>query len=206
MRRWVGLSVINVVFSMLAGVSYSYDSYDLNDVIDCIQQNLCLLAKSMVLNMIPILWYLPNVKKRFKFDIILENVRKKRELFRKLVEQHKATLDPLNPRDLIDNYLIKMTDAKNNNDTSPGSEYYTGVIFAEGNPWKEMRKFTTQSLHKMIDRHKMESSIQEEALRLATKMGEMKVVLLGISFDSFDSLYLFFLAGFLLQRTLVRWE
>lgn len=72
--------------------------------------------------------YLPGVRRWFKFSTILENVRRKREVFRKIIDEHKATLDPDNPRDLIDNYLIKMLDVRNANDATPGGEFYTGDL------------------------------------------------------------------------------
>ncbi|KAL7859026.1 hypothetical protein SRHO_G00141730 [Serrasalmus rhombeus] len=67
----------------------------------------------LIFNLVPFIKYFPGPHQR-----IWENASALREFILEIVEEHKKTLDPDNPRDFIDAYLIEMTKQESKEDST----------------------------------------------------------------------------------------
>ncbi|XP_040179166.1 cytochrome P450 2G1-like isoform X2 [Rana temporaria] len=107
----------NVIFSIVFGHRHDYEDTDLLDVVKTIGETFYIISSrwGQVFEMFPrIMTFIPGKHQQF-----LSNMQKLLQYVRKRVEKNKETLDPDNPRDYVDAFLIKMEKDKNN----PNSVY-----------------------------------------------------------------------------------
>jgi len=113
----INLCVVNVIFKLSANVRYEAD--DEFFVKFCGNSTTALelrLGPCMLVNFFPwIMRILPTsiFNKIFKLDEIVRIYDEIREMCKKTVQDHKKNLDPQNPKDLIDHYLLEGRDKDN---------------------------------------------------------------------------------------------
>nr|XP_033810494.1 cytochrome P450 2F2-like [Geotrypetes seraphini] len=105
-------SVSNVFCSILFGSRFDYEDKALRNIICSIDDNFKLMSSSwgLLYNIYPeIMDYLPGPHRK-----IMANHLILRHILEDLIKAHQETLDPDNPRDYIDVFLMKMEKEKNN--------------------------------------------------------------------------------------------
>ncbi|XP_066437113.1 cytochrome P450 2F2-like isoform X2 [Eleutherodactylus coqui] len=112
---YLARAVANVISSIVYGNRFDYKDKRLKAITDSIYNNFCITSSMWgnLYNMYPNLMdYLPGPHRKLKtnfqdiYDITDESIKK-----------HEETLDPENPRDYIDCYLIKIKEEMNNLDS-----------------------------------------------------------------------------------------
>lgn len=102
----------NVIFSIMFGHRNDYEDAELLDVVNTMADTFQLICSpwGQIFEMFPrIMQFIPG-----KHQTFLSNMQKLLQYVRKRVEENKETLDPNNPRDYVDSFLIKMEKEKNN--------------------------------------------------------------------------------------------
>ncbi|XP_051818217.1 cytochrome P450 2D14 isoform X2 [Antechinus flavipes] len=115
-RSLLSFSVTNVISSLTYGKRFDYDDPKLEKLLELLEASLKEDSGLMreVLNEFPALFHIPGVAQRFFgaqkaiFDMLDE-----------FLEEHKKTLDPAQPRDLTDSFLMEIEKAKG----VPGSSF-----------------------------------------------------------------------------------
>ncbi|XP_069960609.1 cytochrome P450 2L1 isoform X2 [Cherax quadricarinatus] len=108
--RSINIAVLNVIWQLVASRRYELDDKEINSFIALLkflQED----AVSVVLPVFyPILNYLPRflTRKLLKLDLVGEIKQSILRFMGDIIESHKAKLDPNNPRDVIDEYLLEM--------------------------------------------------------------------------------------------------
>uniref|UniRef100_A0A8C5WEY2 Cytochrome P450 n=1 Tax=Leptobrachium leishanense TaxID=445787 RepID=A0A8C5WEY2_9ANUR len=116
-RQLLSNSPCNVIFSIMFGHREEYDNEELINVIKLVFQTFRTISSpwGQLYEMFPrIMWYLPGGHQE-----IFKNLNKLMAFVEKKIKQNEKTLDPDNPRDYIDTFLIKMEKEK----TDPQSEF-----------------------------------------------------------------------------------
>ncbi|XP_018422664.1 PREDICTED: cytochrome P450 2B4-like [Nanorana parkeri] len=107
----------NVIFSIMFGHRHDYEDVELLDVVNTMCETFHIISSGwgQVFEMFPgIMKFMPG-----KHQTILSNMQKLLQYVKKRVDKNKETLDPDNPRDYVDAFLIKIEKEKNN----PKTEY-----------------------------------------------------------------------------------
>jgi 26-hydroxylase len=112
----------NVVCSMLMSTRFRHDDPKFRRFMHLFDEGFRLFVETGMMTFIPVLKYLPGVrntcaKLRANRDEMVNFVRS-------IVDLHRQELDPENPRDLIDAYLIKEAEAAQN--PAVAQEFYAG--------------------------------------------------------------------------------
>ncbi|XP_045622742.1 cytochrome P450 2L1 isoform X1 [Procambarus clarkii] len=107
----VNIAALNVIWQLVAGCRYDLNDEEIHTFIKLIKSLQEDTTAFMLPECFPILNYLPGflTRKLLRTDLIEEIKRKAFQLTGKTIESHKAKLDPNNPRDLIDEYLLEMS-------------------------------------------------------------------------------------------------
>lgn len=117
----LNVAMLNVLFQMLASVRYEMDDLEMLSITKLLNENLAIGAGLIWLNdgFPGLHLYLPNLvlNKMMKVDKLERNRDKIYEKLTKLVEEHRKTVDPANPRDLIDHYLLEAEEHKGDPDS-----------------------------------------------------------------------------------------
>ncbi|XP_069696214.1 methyl farnesoate epoxidase-like [Periplaneta americana] len=111
------VSALNVLWSMIAGVTYERDDARLKYLFEKLNESFRLgNASGNVVNMFPIL---KKIAPRLSgYKPFLESVKDLQDFFREIINEHEKTIDENNPRDLIDVYLREMKQQSSNPDTT----------------------------------------------------------------------------------------
>ncbi|KAL7863976.1 hypothetical protein AOLI_G00153960 [Acnodon oligacanthus] len=99
-------AVSNIICSIIFGDRFDYDNKSFARLLEILNKNIQLSGSALgqIFNLVPIIRYFPGPHQKIR-----ENANALREFILEMVEEHKKTLDPDNPRDFIDAYLIEMT-------------------------------------------------------------------------------------------------
>ncbi|KAM4641338.1 LOW QUALITY PROTEIN: uncharacterized protein O3C94_015736 [Discoglossus pictus] len=122
----LGLSVSNIICSIVFGERFDYEDKEFMDLLAYLREMLNLLstATGQLINMFPnVLPYLPGPHQK-----IFVHFKSMKTFVLKRIEAHKETFDENCPRDLIDCFLIKMNEEKNQN-TEFHNDNLLGTVF-----------------------------------------------------------------------------
>ncbi|KAM9323952.1 cytochrome P450 2G1-like [Gastrophryne carolinensis] len=115
----------NIIFSIMFGKRHDYDDAELLGVLDYISETMYIMSSRWgeVFQMFPrIMPLIPG-----KHQTLLSNMQKLLTFVKKRVDNNWKTLDPDNPRDYVDAFLIKIEKEKAN----PNSEYHlTNLVYS----------------------------------------------------------------------------
>ena len=123
------LPIINVLWRMIVGVRFDYDDPNLNCLMDKLTKIFKRLGKPEVLINCSFPWIVKLFPSFCEEDKNRETINDLRKLMREHIKHHQETLDPNDPRDFIDKYLIEIE-----NTTDENSSFYksNGVENLEG--------------------------------------------------------------------------
>uniref|UniRef100_A0A8C5WI64 Cytochrome P450 n=1 Tax=Leptobrachium leishanense TaxID=445787 RepID=A0A8C5WI64_9ANUR len=114
-RQCLSKPPCNVIFSIMFGHRKEYDNEELISVIKYVYETFRMVSSpwGQLYDMFPrIMWYIPGPHQR-----IFTLLKKLLVFAEKRVELNEKTLDPSNPRDYVDAFLIKMEKKKNDPQT-----------------------------------------------------------------------------------------
>ncbi|KAM9325629.1 cytochrome P450 2F3-like [Gastrophryne carolinensis] len=120
--KYFARTVSNVICSIMFGSRFDYEDKRLLAIIESINNNFMIMSSTWgtLYNLYPnLMEYLPGPHKKIRkyfqmiYDVSAESIK-----------YHEETLDPENPRDYIDCFLIKMNEEKNN----PNTYFYTNSL------------------------------------------------------------------------------
>lgn len=121
-------AVSNVICSMSMGHNFHQDDQEFHTLLELVARGLEISVSGPVLliNILPALYYLP-------FGVFKELRQVQLDItafLKKIIAQHRATLDPSDPRDLIDMYLAKVLEeqAAGQEDSSFSEDYLFYII------------------------------------------------------------------------------
>uniref|UniRef100_A0A3B5LN26 Cytochrome P450 family 2 subfamily U member 1 n=1 Tax=Xiphophorus couchianus TaxID=32473 RepID=A0A3B5LN26_9TELE len=121
-------AVSNVICSLILGQRFHHDDPEFRGILDLMSRGLeiCINSPAVLINIFPLLYYLP-------FGAFRELRRVERDItvfLKKIIGSHSNTLDPNNPRDLTDMYLMEMLaqQAAGEQDSSFTEDYLFYII------------------------------------------------------------------------------
>jgi len=109
----LAVSISNVICSLIMGVRFHHDDSKFQRFMNLIDEGFKLFGQLTYANYIPILRYFPyihNIRNK-----ISKNREEMAEFFQKIINQHKTTYNEDNIRDIVDTYLCKIEEAKQEN-------------------------------------------------------------------------------------------
>lgn len=121
-------AVSNVICNMSMGHNFDHDDQEFHTLLELMARGLeiSVSGPALLVNILPALYYLP-----FGVFKELRQVQQDITVFlKKIIAQHRATLDPSDPRDLIDMYLAKVLEqqAAGDGDSSFSEDYLFYII------------------------------------------------------------------------------
>ncbi|XP_065261482.1 cytochrome P450 2U1 [Emys orbicularis] len=122
-------SVSNVICSMAFGRRFDYEDVEFKTMLSLMSRALEISVNSHVLlvNICPWLYYLPfgpfRELRQIEFDVTA--------FLKKIIAQHRDTLDRENPRDFIDMYLLQVEEERKSNSESSFNEDYLFFIIGD---------------------------------------------------------------------------
>ncbi|XP_063793807.1 cytochrome P450 2F3-like [Pseudophryne corroboree] len=120
--KYLPRTVSNVICSIVYGSRFDYEDKRLLAITASIYNNFCIMSSTWgtLYNMYPdIMEYLPGPHKKIR-----KNFQDIFEISAESIKYHEKTLDPNNPRDYIDCFLIKIKEELDN----PDSAFYTKTL------------------------------------------------------------------------------
>ncbi|XP_076584833.1 cytochrome P450 2U1 [Chaetodon auriga] len=99
-------AVSNVICSLILGQRFHHEDHEFRAMLDLMDRGLeiCVSSAAVLINVFPLLYHLP-------FGVFKELRQVERDMtvfLKRLIAKHRETLDPGNPRDLVDMYLVEM--------------------------------------------------------------------------------------------------
>ncbi|KAK8391552.1 hypothetical protein O3P69_017240 [Scylla paramamosain] len=126
------LSLINVIWHMVASRQFDAEDERLHEFVKLLSEFVLLSNRLAIKDFMP---WMQNVmpdflfKRLIKYHELIDLKEKFMRYFKDETEKHKATLDPDNPRDLIDNYLLEMEAKKDDPETTCSEEDLLFIMF-----------------------------------------------------------------------------
>ncbi|XP_033830175.1 cytochrome P450 2U1 [Periophthalmus magnuspinnatus] len=124
----VSNAVSNVICSMALGQRFHHDDQEFRTLLNLMARGLeiCVNSPAVLINVFPLLYYLP-------FGVFWELRQVERDItafLKRIIKTHRETLDPDNPRDLVDMYLLEMLaqQAAGEEDSSFTEDYLFYII------------------------------------------------------------------------------
>ncbi|KAM4584978.1 cytochrome P450 2U1 [Odontesthes bonariensis] len=121
-------AVSNVICSLILGQRFHHEDREFRTMLDLMVRGLEISVNSaaVLINVIPLLYYLP-------FGVFRELRQVERDItvfLKRIIANHRETLDPDNPRDLADMYLMEMLaqQAAGEQDSSFTEDYLFYII------------------------------------------------------------------------------
>ncbi|MEQ2212814.1 hypothetical protein XENOCAPTIV_005459 [Xenoophorus captivus] len=104
--KLISNAVSNVICSLILGQRFHHEDPEFRTILDlmCRGLEICINSSAVLINIFPLLYYLP-------FGVFKELRLVERDItvfLKKIIGNHGETLDPDNPRDLTDMYLMEM--------------------------------------------------------------------------------------------------
>ncbi|XP_048459624.1 cytochrome P450 2U1 isoform X3 [Rhincodon typus] len=127
-------AVSNIICSMCFGKRFEYDDEEFRTMLNLIVQGMKLASNSpaMLINVIPLFQYLPFGP----FKEVVKTVRDVTAFLKNIIDQHRKTMDPENPRDFVDFYLKEIDYQRHKKQNTSFSEdylfYIIGDLFVAG--------------------------------------------------------------------------
>jgi 26-hydroxylase len=110
LRPMLALSVSNVICNIMMSVRFSLDDPKFRRFNFLIEEGMRLFGEIVTVDYIPTVQYIPTkLKAKNK---IAKNRAEMFEFYREVIDDHKATFDPNNIRDLVDTYIAEIETAK----------------------------------------------------------------------------------------------
>lgn len=121
-------TVSNVICSLVLGQRFHHKDHEFRTLLNLMARGLeiCVNSPAFLINIFPLLYHLPfGVFKEFRQvegDITV--------FLKRIIATHRETLDPVNPRDLTDMYLVEMLaqQAAGEEDSSFTEDYLFYII------------------------------------------------------------------------------
>ncbi len=104
----IDTSVANVICSMLMSTRFHHNDADFKQFMLRFDEGFKIFSNTGLATFVPAFKHLPGVQSTVQQ--LVEHHSKMRDFAKKIVDEHKATLDPDRPRDLVDAYLISSID------------------------------------------------------------------------------------------------
>ncbi|XP_075043042.1 cytochrome P450 2G1-like [Mixophyes fleayi] len=111
-HQYLSRAVCNIIFSIMFGNRHEYEDKDIGTVVSCIYESFVIISSAwgQVYDMFPgLMRFIPG--RHHKICHLLSNLK---QYVDKRVQMNQKTLDPNNPRDYVDAFLIKMEKEKSN--------------------------------------------------------------------------------------------
>nr|AGI92302.1 cytochrome P450 CYP18A1 [Laodelphax striatellus] len=106
----LAVSISNVICSIMMSVRFEHHDPHFTRFMDLIAEGFRLFGRMAYVNFIPVLRYMPGLRETRQQ--IAQNRSEMAEFFQKTVDWHRDTFDPSNIRDMTDNYLLEIREAK----------------------------------------------------------------------------------------------
>ncbi|XP_056588708.1 cytochrome P450 2B4-like isoform X1 [Triplophysa dalaica] len=105
----------NIICSTVFGDRFEYDNKRFAYLLKILNENFMLTGSPLgqIFNMVPFIKHFPGPHQK-----ILQNANELLGFIREEVEEHRQTLDPENPRDFIDAYLLEIEKQKSHEDST----------------------------------------------------------------------------------------
>ncbi|XP_072552351.1 cytochrome P450 2B4-like [Salminus brasiliensis] len=125
-------AVSNIICSIIFGDRFEYEDKRFASLLEILNDNIRFVGShvAQILNLVPIIKHFPGPQQR-----IWHNANSLKQFIREMVEEHRKTLDPENPRDFIDAYLVEMIKQESNEESTFHEENMlrsTADLFAAG--------------------------------------------------------------------------
>ncbi|XP_041640293.1 cytochrome P450 2U1 [Cheilinus undulatus] len=121
-------AVSNVICSLILGQRFHHEDREFRSMLELMDRGLeiCINSPAVLINVFPLLYYLP-------FGVFKELRQVEGDMtafLKRFIARHKETLDPENPRDMTDMYLIEMMaqQSAGNVDSSFTEDYLFYII------------------------------------------------------------------------------
>uniref|UniRef100_A0A8C6TNR8 Cytochrome P450, family 2, subfamily U, polypeptide 1 n=1 Tax=Neogobius melanostomus TaxID=47308 RepID=A0A8C6TNR8_9GOBI len=121
-------AVSNVICSMALGQRFHHEDKEFRTLLNLMARGLeiCVNSPAVLINVFPLLYYLP-------FGVFKELRQVERDItlfLKRIIKAHRESLDPENPRDLVDMYLLEMLaqQAAGEKDSSFTEDYLFYII------------------------------------------------------------------------------
>ncbi|XP_035672246.1 cytochrome P450 2D3-like isoform X3 [Branchiostoma floridae] len=101
----LGLSVSNVICSVVFGRRFDHDDKRFSHLVGLLNRYLGSSASSQALNIYPKLWHVPSFRR--KLGEVVTFSEEIRSFVIEVIREHRETFDPNNIRDVIDGYLLE---------------------------------------------------------------------------------------------------
>ncbi|XP_050734563.1 cytochrome P450 2L1-like [Eriocheir sinensis] len=115
------VAIVNVIWQLVAGKQFDIEDPKMQEFEKLMDEILSNQDRASIQDFLPWLRYImpSSVFKRLsKYDSTVYSKNKFLTYFFEVIEEHQATLNPGEPRDLIDGYLMEMEQKKNDPDTT----------------------------------------------------------------------------------------
>ncbi|XP_066528917.1 cytochrome P450 2B4-like [Hoplias malabaricus] len=108
-------AVSNIICSIVFGDRFDFDNKQFAELLKIMNENVRFSGSAMaqVFNLVPFIKYLPGPQ-----QTMWQNAEHLKRFIRETVEEHRKTLDPANPRDFIDSYLVEISRQESNEDST----------------------------------------------------------------------------------------
>ncbi|KAK4328291.1 hypothetical protein Pmani_001275 [Petrolisthes manimaculis] len=128
----LNVAIINVIWQMVAGIQFEVDDPEMKKFQRMMLDFFVVTDRLIIPDLMP--WLLQIMPKTladriFKMDHAMEMIDKFFNYFKAVMDEHRATLDRDNPRDLIDSYLMDMDDNQDDPESMLHEKDLSFIIF-----------------------------------------------------------------------------
>ncbi|XP_072552137.1 cytochrome P450 2J4-like isoform X1 [Salminus brasiliensis] len=108
-------AVSNIICSIIFGDRFEYNDKRFAELLEYLNENMRLggSAVGQIFNLLPFIKHFPGPHQK-----VWQNADSLKGFIREVVEEHRKTLDPENPRDFIDAYMVEMTKKEANEEST----------------------------------------------------------------------------------------
>uniref|UniRef100_W5KHS0 Cytochrome P450 2B4-like n=1 Tax=Astyanax mexicanus TaxID=7994 RepID=W5KHS0_ASTMX len=108
-------AVSNIICSIVFGDRFEYDDRRFAELLEIINENIRFSGSpvAQIFNLVPFIKHLPGPQQKIR-----QNLDSLNKFIFDEIEEHRKTLDPENPRDFIDSYLVEMKKQQGSNEDS----------------------------------------------------------------------------------------
>ncbi|XP_050734557.1 cytochrome P450 2L1-like isoform X1 [Eriocheir sinensis] len=115
------VAIVNVIWQLVGGKQFDIEDPKMQEFEKLMEETMSSQDRMSIQDFLPWLRYLmPSsvFKRLIKYNTMIHTKDKFLTYFFEVIEEHQATLNPGEPRDLIDGYLMEMEQKKNDPDTT----------------------------------------------------------------------------------------